>query len=157
RYLPQTYLPVPIPGFGLVVGVVVLILIGAMTAGYLGRLLLRLSDRMMTRMPFIRGIYGATKQIFETVLAKQSDTSRDVVLVEFPRKDMRTIAFVTGRPEGEIAEVTGDDPIGVYVPTTPNPTSGYLVFVPRRDVVLLSMTVEEGIKFVISGGIVAPP
>src|SRR5947209_19487140 len=86
RYLPQTYLPVPIPGFGLVVGVVVLILIGALTAGYLGRLLLRLSDRLMTRMPFIRGIYGATKQIFETVLAKQSNTFREVVLVEFPRK-----------------------------------------------------------------------
>jgi uncharacterized membrane protein len=157
RYLPQTYLPVPIPGFGLVVGVVILILIGALTAGYLGRLLLRLSDRLMTRMPFIRGIYGATKQIFETVLAKQSNTFREVVLVEFPRKDMWTIAFITGKTEGEIADVAGDDPVSVYVPTTPNPTSGYLVFVPRRDVVLLSMTVEEGIKFVISGGIVAPP
>jgi uncharacterized membrane protein len=157
RYLPQTYLPVPIPGFGLVVAVIVLILIGALTAGYLGRLLLRLSDRLMTRMPFIRGIYGATKQIFETVLAKQSNTFREVVLVEFPRKDMWTIAFITGKTEGEIAEVAGDDPVSIYVPTTPNPTSGYLVFVPRRDVVLLSMTVEEGIKFVISGGIVAPP
>jgi uncharacterized membrane protein len=157
RYLPQTYLPVPIPGFGLIVGVVILILIGALTAGYLGRLLLRLSDRLMTRMPFIRGIYSATKQIFETVLAKQSNTFREVVLVEFPRKDMWTIAFITGKTEGEIADVAGDDPVSVYVPTTPNPTSGYLVFVPRRDVVLLSMTVEEGIKFVISGGIVAPP
>jgi uncharacterized membrane protein len=91
------------------------------------------------------------------VLAKQSNTFREVVLVEFPRKDMWTIAFITGKTEGEISEIAGNDPVSVYVPTTPNPTSGYLVFVPRRDVVLLSMTVEEGIKFVISGGIVAPP
>jgi uncharacterized membrane protein len=156
-YLPQTYLPVPIPGLGLIIVIGGLILIGALTAGYVGRLFLKLSDRIMTRMPVIRGIYGATKQIFETVLAKQSNTFREVVLVEFPRKDMWTIAFITGKTEGEIAEIAGDDPVSVYVPTTPNPTSGYLMFVPRRDVVLLSMTVEEGIKFVISGGIVAPP
>jgi uncharacterized membrane protein len=157
RYLPQTYLPFPTPGLGLVVVVVGLILIGAVTAGYLGRILLRTSDKLLTRMPFIRGIYGATKQIFETVLAKQSNTFREVVLVEFPRKDMWTVAFVTGKTEGEIRDLTDDDAVSIYVPTTPNPTSGYLVFVPRRDVVLLSMTVEEAIKFVISGGIVAPP
>jgi uncharacterized membrane protein len=156
-YLPQTYLPVPVPGLGLIAVIGGLILIGALTAGYVGRLFLKLSDRIMTRMPVIRGIYGATKQIFETVLAKQSNTFREVVLVEFPRKDMWTIAFITGKTEGEISEIAGNDPVSVYVPTTPNPTSGYLVFVPRRDVVLLSMTVEEGIKFVISGGIVAPP
>jgi uncharacterized membrane protein len=156
-YLPSTYLPFPIPGLGLVVVVVGLVLIGALTAGYVGRLFFRLSDRILTRMPFIRGIYGATKQIFETVLAKQSNTFREVVLVEFPRKDMWTIAFITGKTEGELAETAGDDAVTIYVPTTPNPTSGYLVFVKRSDVVLLSMTVEEAIKFIISGGIVAPP
>jgi uncharacterized membrane protein len=123
-YLPQTYLPVPIPGLGLIIVIGGLILIGALTAGYVGRLFLKLSDRIMTRMPVIRGIYGATKQIFETVLAKQSNTFREVVLVEFPRKDMWTIAFITGKTEGEIAEIAGDDPVSVYVPTTPNPTSG---------------------------------
>jgi uncharacterized membrane protein len=156
-YLPSTYLPFPIPGLGLVVVVVGLILIGALTAGYVGRLFLRLSDRLLTRMPFVRGIYGATKQIFETVLAKQSNTFREVVLVEFPRKEVWTIAFITGKTEGELAELAGDDAVTIYVPTTPNPTSGYLVFVKRRDVVLLSMTVEEAIKFIISGGIVSPP
>ena len=111
----------------------------------------------MTRMPIIRGLYGATKQIFETVLSKQSNTFREVVLVEFPRPGMWTIGFITGHTEGEVRDALGEDLINIYVPTTPNPTSGYLVFVPRRETVLLSMTVEEGIKFVISGGIVAPP
>jgi uncharacterized membrane protein len=91
------------------------------------------------------------------VLAKQSNTFREVVLVEFPRPGMWTIAFITGKTEGELADIAGDDAVTIYVPTTPNPTSGYLVFVPRRDVVLLSMGVEEAIKFIISGGIVAPP
>ena len=158
EYNPASWLPVPVPGLGVVLVVVGLILIGALTAGYLGRLLLRTSERLLNRMPVIRGLYSATKQIFETVLAKQSNTFREVVLVEFPRREMWTIGFITGRAEGEIRDLS-DEPevLNVYVPTTPNPTSGYLVFVPRRDVVALSMTVEEAIKFVISGGIVAPP
>jgi uncharacterized membrane protein len=159
EYNPASWLPVPVPGIGVVLVVAGLILIGALTAGYLGRLLLRTSERLLNRMPVIRGLYSATKQIFETVLAKQSNTFREVVLVEFPRREMWTIGFITGRTEGEIRELS-DEPeevLNVFVPTTPNPTSGYLVFVPRRDVVPLSMTVEEAIKFVISGGIVAPP
>lgn len=156
-YNPAKYLPVTIPGLGLIIAVVGLTLIGALTAGYLGRLLVRLSERVLGRMPVIRGVYGAVKQIFETVLAKQSDTFREVVLVEFPRRSMWTIAFVTSRTEGEVQDTAGPDAVGIYVPTTPNPTSGYLVFVPRRDIVPLTMTVEEGIKMVVSGGIVAPP
>jgi uncharacterized membrane protein len=156
-YNPNNYLPVHIPGIGLVVVAIGLTLIGALTAGYVGRRLLRIGDRLLARMPVIRGLYGAMKQIFETVLSKQSNTFREVVLIEWPRRELWTIGFITGKPEGEIRELTSDDVVNVYVPTTPNPTSGYLVHVPRRDVVLLSMTVEEAIKFVISGGIVAPP
>ena len=154
---PSTYLPIRIPGLGLILVALGLILIGWLTAGYLGRRLLRIGDRVLARMPLIRGLYGAMKQIFETVLSKQSNTFREVVLVEWPRRGMWTIAFITGRPEGEIRAFTDEDVVNVYVPTTPNPTSGYLVHLPRQDVRLLSMTVEEGIKFVISGGIVAPP
>jgi len=154
---PTNYLPIHVPGLGLVTVVIGLTLIGALTAGYVGRRLLRIGDRLLVRMPLIRGLYGAMKQIFETVLSKQSNTFREVVLVEWPRREMWTIGFITGRTEGEIKELTREDSVNVYVPTTPNPTSGYLVHVPRRDVVVLSMTVEEGIKFVISGGIVAPP
>ncbi|MGO8916368.1 MAG: DUF502 domain-containing protein [Stellaceae bacterium] len=155
RYNPATYLHVP--GLGLVLGIVALTLIGAATANYVGRIFLLLSERVLARMPVIRGVYGAVKQIFETVLAKQSNTFREAVLVEFPRKGMWTIGFITARTEGEVRELSGPDPVSVYVPTTPNPTSGYLVFVPRSEVVVLSMTVEEAIKMVISTGIVTPP
>ena len=155
RYNPATYLH--IPGVGLILGFIALTLIGAATANYVGRIFLRISERLLARMPVIRGIYSAMKQIFETVLAKQSNTFREAVLVEFPRKGMWTIAFITARTEGEVRDLCGPDPVSVYVPTTPNPTSGYLVFVPRSEVIVLSMTVEEAIKMVISTGIVTPP
>jgi uncharacterized membrane protein len=105
----------------------------------------------------IRSIYGATKQIFETVLANQSQAFREVVLVEYPRRGIWAIGFITGTTEGEVQELTEDEVINVFLPTTPNPTSGFLLFVPRRDLVYLSMTIEEGIKMVVSGGIVTPP
>ena len=155
-YNPGTYFPFNIPGFGLVVAVVALTLIGWITAGYAGRLLLRLSDRIMKRMPVVRGIYGALKQIFETVLAKRSNTFREVVLVEWPRRGMWTVAFVTAHAEGEIKANVAPETVGLYVPTTPNPTSGYLVYVPREEIVPLAMSVEDGIKLVISGGIITP-
>jgi uncharacterized membrane protein len=155
-YNPNRYLPFHIPGLGLVVAVAGLTLLGAVAAGYFGRLFVRASERVLGRMPFIRGVYGAVKQIFETVLAKQSNSFREVVLIEFPRREMWTIGFVTGRIEGEIQALARDEMVSVLVPTTPNPTSGYLVFVPRREVVPLSLTVEEGIKLVVSGGIVTP-
>ncbi len=156
EYNPETYLPFYVPGIGLIVLVVGLTLIGALTAGYLGRVLVRASERLLARMPVVRGLYSATKQIFETVLSKQSTMFREVVLVEWPRRDMWTVAFVTVPPEGELKDLNPPDSIGVYVPTTPNPTSGYLIYVPRKDVRPLGMTVEEGIKLVVSGGIVAP-
>lgn len=156
-YNPSSYFPFNIPGFGLVVAVVALTLIGWLAAGYVGRLLLRLSDRVMKRMPVVRSIYGAFKQIFETVLAKRSTSFREVVLVEWPRRGMWTVAFVTAQGEGELKSNVAPDSVGLYVPTTPNPTSGYLVYVSREEVVPLSMSVEEGIKLVISGGIITPP
>ena len=157
EYNPETYLPFHVPGIGLVVAVAALTLIGALAANVLGRFFVRIGERIMGRMPVIRGVYGAVKQIFETVLAKQSSTFREVVLVEYPRRDSWTVAFVTARPEGELHDLVPPDAVGLYVPTTPNPTSGFLLYVPRKDVITLSMTVEEGIKLVISGGIVTPP
>ena len=155
QFNPQTYLHVP--GIGLVIVVVGLTLMGALTAGVLGRVYVRISDRILARMPVVRGLYAAVKQIFETVLAKQSNSFREVVLVQWPREGMWTIAFVTAAVEGELKAKTGEDTIAVYVPTTPNPTSGYLMFVPRRDTITLDMAVEDAIKYVISTGIVAPP
>lgn len=157
RYNPAQYLHIHIPGLGLIVVVIGLTAIGTLAAGYLGRWLWQWGDEIVTRMPLIRGIYGTMKQLFETVLSDQSQSFREVVLVRYPHQDSWTVAFVTGKTEGEIVGLLEEEMVTVYVPTTPNPTSGYLLFMPRRDVITLSMTVEEGIKFVISLGIVSPP
>jgi uncharacterized membrane protein len=156
-YNPGTYLPFPLPGLGLLIVFVVLTVTGALTTGLVGRFLLRLGERAVARMPFVRSVYGAIKQIFETVLAQQSSAFREVVLVEYPRRGIWAIGFITGVTEGEVQEDTEDDVVNVFLPTTPNPTSGFLLFVPRKDLVVLSMSVEEGIKMVVSGGIVTPP
>jgi uncharacterized membrane protein len=156
RYNPETYLPFGIPGLGLLIAVIALILIGALTAGYVGRIVVRLSDAALARMPVVRSIYGATKQIFETVLAQKSTAFRQVCLVEYPRHGVWTLGFITGTTVGEVQERTSDEVVNIFLPTTPNPTSGFLLFVPRQDIILLEMSIEEGIKMVISGGIVTP-
>jgi len=157
KYNPETYLPFALPGLGLIVLVTSLILVGAATAGFFGRLWMRVSEQILARMPVIRNVYGAVKQILETVLAQQSNAFREAVLVEYPRRGIWAIAFITGRTEGEVQNVTAEECINIFLPTTPNPTSGFLLFVPKKDLVHLDMTVEEAIKMVISGGIVTPP
>ena len=146
-----------IPGLGVVISVVGLMLVGFVTANFLGRALIGYGEQLVDRMPIVRSLYGALKQIFETVLAQSSSSFREVVLVEYPRKGLWAMAFVTGETKGEVQNITEDDVVNIFLPTTPNPTSGFLLFVPRRDLVILRMTVEEGIKLVISGGLVAPP
>jgi uncharacterized membrane protein len=152
-----TFLPMSVPGLGLIVLIAFLILVGMFTAGFLGRLVVRVSENLLARMPVVRSIYGAVKQIFETVLAQQSNAFRQVVLVEYPRRGIWAIGFVSGSTRGEVQNLTKEDCVNVFLPTTPNPTSGFLLFVPRQDLVVLEMTVEEGIKMVVSGGIVTPP
>ena len=127
------------------------------SAGVVGNLLVRLGEAIVGRMPVLRGIYSAVKQIFETVLAQKSDAFREVVLVEFPRPGAWAIAFVTGATKGQVQDALGGgDWVNVFVPTTPNPTSGYLMFVPRDQVRPLAMSVEDGLKMVVSGGLVGP-
>ncbi len=158
EYNPETYLPFSVPGIGVVLMIVILTLIGAIAAGYLGKMLLRLSDRLLNRMPVIRSIYGVAKQIVETVVSNKSVAFREVVLIEYPRKGIWTIGFLTGRSIDQIGEtLVRPDLVNVFVPTTPNPTSGFLLFVPEGDVQRLPMSVEDGIKLVISAGIVVPP
>ncbi len=157
QYNPETYLPFALPGLGVVIVVLALILIGAFTAGFFGRMLMRTYEGLLNRMPVVRSVYGAIKQIIETVLAQQSAAFREAVLVEYPRRGLWAIAFITGRTEGEVQNLTDEETVNIFLPTTPNPTSGFLLFVPRKDIVPLSMTVEEAIKMVISGGIVTPP
>ena len=156
-YNPETYLPVYIPGIGLIIVCIALTIIGALTAGIIGRFWFRMSEKILSRMPVIRSIHSAIKQIFETVLSNQSNAFREVVLFEYPRRGSWAIGFITGQTQGEVQNTTTDEVVNVFLPTTPNPTSGYLLFIPRRELVLLSMSVEEGIKMVVSGGIVTPP
>ncbi len=157
KYNPTTYLPFGLPGLGLVVAVVALTLIGMLTAGFFGRLIMRFYDGLLARMPVVRTVYSALKQIIETVLAQQSTAFRQAVLIEYPRRGLWAIAFITGRTEEEVQNLTDEEMINIFLPTTPNPTSGFLLFVPKGDLIPLSMTVEEAIKMVISAGIVTPP
>jgi uncharacterized membrane protein len=156
RYNPETYLPFSVPGLGLLVTIAFLTLVGFLAAGLAGRTLVRIGERLLSRMPIVRSVYGTLKQIFETVLAQSSRSFREVVLVEYPRRGIGAIAFVTGSSRDETSASPEEELVHVFLPTTPNPTSGFLLFVPRRELVHLDMTVEEGMKLVISGGIVGP-
>ncbi len=158
HYLKETVgLEIGLPGLGLIVLVVAITLIGALTAGFLGRMIVTIGERILARMPIIRSVYSAIKQILETVLKQQSKAFRQAVLVEYPRRGIWAIGFITGATEGEVQNLTMQEVVNVFLPTTPNPTSGFLLFIPRKDLVFLDMTVEEAVKMVISGGIVTPP
>ncbi len=156
-YNPNTYVPFGIPGLGVLVLIFFITLTGALTRLLLGRWIVHGGEHLVGRMPVVRSVYSATKQIVETVLAHQSEAFRQAVLFEYPRRGSWAIGFVTGKTIGEVQNVTEDEVVNVFLPTTPNPTSGYLLFLPRRELVVLSMTVEDAIKMVISGGIVTPP
>ncbi len=156
-WLPEAYLPFGIPGLGLAIVMLGLVLIGMFAAGWVGRWLMRTSEWVLGRVPVVRSLYAAVKQIFETVLAARSDAFRDCVLIQYPREGSWAIGFVTGKTEGHVQEITSEHVVNVFLPTTPNPTSGFLLFVPRDEVTDLTMTVEEGLKLIVSAGIVTPP
>ncbi len=145
-----------LPGLGLLLGLIVITLIGALAAGFFGRWIIRVGEGILNRMPVVRTIYGASKQILETVMTTQSNAFREVVLVEYPRSGLWVVGFVTSTTQGEVAKKIPDDTVNVFVPTTPNPTSGFLLFCPVKDLVYLDMGVEDAVKLVVSGGIVTP-
>lgn len=155
-YNPNTYLPISVPGLGLIISLVFFILVGWLTRNYLGRLLVRVSEYIVERVPVINTIYGAVKQIFETVMASQSDAFKEVVMFEYPRKGIWVMGFVTGQTRGEVQSLTDTEVVNIFLPTTPNPTSGFLLFVPKKDLTFMKMSVEEGIKMIVSGGIITP-
>ena len=156
KYHYDNILPFEIPGIGLLIVFIMLTFIGFLTAGFIGRYIIKLGERIIARLPIIRSVYGALKQIFESVLKTSSKSFREVVLIEYPRKGIWAIGFITGDTKGEVQEISKNELVNVFLPTTPNPTSGFLLFVPRKDLKVLNMNVEEGIKMVISGGIVTP-
>lgn len=149
-------LPHQIPGLGLIISIIAITFIGALTPGFIGRTLLKTGERVLDKMPVVRSIYGAIKQIMETVMSTNSESFREVVLVEYPRKDIWVIGFVTGETKGEVQTLKKHKLINVFIPTTPNPTSGFLLFLPKKDLIYMEMKVEDAVKMVISGGIVTP-
>lgn len=160
RYNPETYMPFSLPGIGVVVVLGFLILVGWFAAGVVGRTAVRTGERLLDRTPVVRAIYGTLKQVFETLFTQSSRGAfREVVLVEFPQPGSFALGFVTGTAGAEIqrAGEGGGDLTNVLVPMSPFPSSGFLLFVPKERLVRLDMTVEEGMKMVLSGGIVSPP
>ena len=157
-YQPETYLPFPVPGFGLIVAIVSLTLLGFLTANIAGRSIVTVGEMLLDRMPFVRNLYRGLKQIFETVLSARGSSFQKAGLIEYPRRGLWAIVFLATSTKGEVADrlPEEDDMISVFLPTTPNPTSGFLLFVPRHEVIELDMTVEDAAKLVISAGLVTP-
>jgi uncharacterized membrane protein len=158
EYMPETLfnLGSTIPGSGIVWVVLVIIITGALVSNFIGRKLVKLWEKLLNRIPGFRGIYKALKQLSDTVLSTSGDSFKKAVLVEYPRKGMWTIAFQTGNYHGEVEKKIGERIINIYVPTTPNPTSGFFIMLPKDDVIELDMSVDEAFKLIISTGVVAP-
>jgi len=154
---PETILGVRLPGLGVIATILLILVAGTITTSYAGARLFRFAESLVDRIPLVRGIYQAVKQIVQTMVSKEGQSFKRVVLVEFPREGLYTVAFVTGSTTGELRDKTGGRCINIFVPTTPNPTSGYYMMVPEDRVQTLEMSVEEAFKLVISGGILAPP
>ena len=146
-----------IPGLGLVSMVALLLLTGVFATNIFGQWWLRQGSRVLRRIPIVKSIYSSVKQVSDTLFSSSGQAFREAVLVQYPRPGSWTIAFVTGRPGGEVARHLSGDYVSVYVPTTPNPTSGFFLMMPRADVTHLAMSVDEALKYVISMGVVAPP
>jgi uncharacterized membrane protein len=162
RYLPEQYLPFAVPGLGVVFAFILITILGFLTANLLGRTLLTSGERLLGRMPLVRTIYGGLKQMFETMLTSKASTFNKVVLIEYPRRELWSLAFVATSAKGEVREILNesdeyeDEIMSVYVPTTPNPTSGYLLFAKRKEMIELDMTIEEATKLVNTAGLVSP-
>jgi uncharacterized membrane protein len=145
-----------IPGLGVVLSFLILLLTGVVAANFFGQRLLRMWESALGRIPFVKSIYSSVKQVSDTILADQGTAFRKALLVEFPRPGCWTIAFLTGKPAEAVVDHLGDEFISIYVPTTPNPTGGYFVMVPKTSVRDLDMTVDDALKYIISMGVVAP-
>ena len=153
---PDRWIGIHIPGLGVVLAFAILLATGVIAANILGQRLIRLWEAILGRIPFVKSIYSSVKQVSDTLLSDSGNAFRKALLVEFPHQDSWTIAFLTGAPAPAVASHLDEEYVSVYVPTTPNPTSGYFVMVPRSRVRELDMTVDEVLKYVVSMGVVVP-
>lgn len=153
---PDTLLGFHIPGLGVLLTFAVILLTGIVMAHFFGQEILAVWESILNRIPLVRSIYTSVKQLSETLLSTGGQSFRKVLLIEYPRRGAWTLAFQTGTEVGEAQLKTGEEVINVYVPTTPNPTSGFFLMIPRKDVVELDMSVDQGLKMIISMGVVVP-
>ncbi|MBQ6854185.1 MAG: DUF502 domain-containing protein [Alphaproteobacteria bacterium] len=158
QYNPNELLPYGLPGLGILLLLVFFTGVGMLTANFIGQALIKAGYRLINRMPVISGLYNAIKKILETLIGNDKNKAfRQPVLVEYPRRDLWTIAFITGEPYPEVKRKLNDKTLlSIYVPTTPNPTSGFFLYVPKKDVIFLNISVEEALKLILSTGIINP-
>ena len=148
--------PYEIPGFGLIAVFIFFALIGFITTGLFGRMFSSFFEKILSKMPVLRNIYSGLKQLFEAILSKKSNSFQEVLLIEYPRKGIWAMGFLTGDTKGEVNRRIKNPMVNVFLPTTPNPTSGFLLFLPKNDIIRLNMSVEDGIKMIISAGMLTP-
>ena len=153
---PDKVLGFHIPGFGVLLTLLILLVVGATASNFAGRKLVQWGDRLVSRIPVVRSIYSSVKQVSDTLFSESGNAFRTAVLVQWPREGVWTVAFITGTPGGEVAAYLRDEFVSVYVPSTPNPTGGYFVMVRKSDCVELDMSVDASLKYIISMGVVAP-
>jgi len=153
---PDRLLGFRVPGLGVIFTIVLILLIGLITQSWIGNRVVRMGEKIFSRIPVVRSIYQGTKQLMDALFSARAGSFKKVVFFEYPRKGVYTVGFVTGGARGEFAEKAEENYLNVFVPTTPNPTSGYYLLVPEREVISTDMTVEEAFKLVISGGLVGP-
>lgn len=156
QWRPEAVFGFEIPGLGLVLSLLVVFLTGIIVANFLGRQLVALWENILKRIPVVRPIYSGVKQIAETLFSSSGKSFRKVILIEYPRKGTWCLGFQTGTDLGEVSEKTGSDVVAVFIPTTPNPTSGFVLMVPHEDVIELDMSVDEGLKMIVSMGVIVP-
>jgi uncharacterized membrane protein len=153
---PEVWLGVSIPGMGVLLTLLIVMLTGVVTANFIGQRLVYLWHEILHRIPVVNSIYSSVKQVSDTLFSSSGEAFRKTLLVQWPREGMWTIAFLTGAPGGDVTRHLQGDYVSVYVPTTPNPTGGYFVMMPRKDVIELDMSVDAALKYVISMGVAAP-
>lgn len=154
---PEQLLGIYIPGIGVIATLLIVFLTGLVTANIIGQRLVRFWEGVLSRIPFVKSVYYSVKQVSDTLFSSSGEAFRKALLIEYPRKGVWTIAFLTGQPGGDVVNHLAGEHVSVYVPTTPNPTSGFFLMLRRQDVIELDMSVDEALKYIISMGVVAPP
>jgi uncharacterized membrane protein len=157
QFRTEAWLGMHVPGMGVIMTLVIVLVTGVLAANFIGERLVRLWNAILHRIPFVSSIYSSVKQVSDTLFSSSGEAFRKAVLVRWPHQGMWTIGFLTGTPGGDVANHLRDDFLSVYVPTTPNPTGGYFVLVARKDLIELDMSVDQALKYIISMGVVAPP